>query len=72
MFADETETREKIKSKMSLISEIIILECHSTARGIPSGESGNLLDSILWIPVFTGMTSETLSQTTSILSRSLY
>jgi hypothetical protein len=65
MFTNETETREKIKSKMSLISEIIILERHSH-------ESGNLHDSILWIPVFTGMTSETLNQTSSILSRSLY
>ena len=65
MFTNETETREKIKSKMSLVREIIIIDCHSH-------ESGNLLNSILWIPVFTGMTCETLSQTSSILSRSLY
>jgi len=51
VFANETETREKIKSKMSLVSEITILDCHSH-------ESGNLLNSILWIPVFTGMTNE--------------
>jgi hypothetical protein len=51
VFTDEAKTREKIELKMSLVREIIILDCHSH-------ESGNLLDSILWIPVFTGMTNE--------------
>jgi hypothetical protein len=51
VFTNETETREKIELKMSLVREIIILDCRSH-------ESGNLLESILWIPVFTGMTNE--------------
>lgn len=51
MFADETKAREKIELKMSLVHEIIIFDCHSH-------ESGNLHDSILWTPVFTGMTNE--------------
>ena len=51
MFAYETETRKKVKSKMSLVREIIIIDCHSH-------ESGNLVNNILWIPVFTGMTNE--------------
>ena len=58
MFANETETREEIKSKMSLVREIIILDCHSHCQRHPLGESGNLFNSILWIPVFTEMTNE--------------
>ena len=66
MFTNETETREKIKSKMSLVREIIIIDCHSH-------ESGNLLNSILWIPVFTGMTNkgQNLNQSINIFSGSI-
>ena len=66
MFTNETETREEIKSKMSLVHEIIILDCHSH-------ESGNLLNSILWIPVFTGMTNkgQNLNQSINIFSGSI-
>ncbi len=66
MFTDETEARKKIKSKMSLVCEIIILECHSH-------ESGNLLNSILWIPVFTGMTNkgQNLNQSINLFSGSI-
>jgi len=58
VFTNETETRKKVKLKMSLVREIIIIDCHSHCKGIPLGESGNLLNRILWIPVFTGMTNE--------------
>ncbi len=66
MFTNETETREKVKSKMSLVREIIIFDCHSH-------ESGNLVNSILWTPVFTGMTNkgQNLNQSINIFSGSI-
>ena len=56
MFANETETRKKIIISMNLLSENILLDCHSHEPACGRQE-WNLLVKKIWIPVFTGMTN---------------